>query len=827
MIVKIWHWIIAKNRDVLYGVIIASLVFSFSGCSDDDEVRFIPIENDASADSADDDIDDQPVPDSTDAPRPADNVVPNVVVSPGQVAEPNSTVFLSANAQDPDGNIATILWQQIEGAPVTINNADSLQATFRAPAVVGALDERLVFRLTVTDDDGAEVISDEVIITIEGNQQPVAEAGEDRLVAQGSEVELDAIDSSDPDGRIISYAWRQLRGEPVDLINANNANVLFDAPEVFRTNDMIFEVTVTDDAGNVDTDEVVVTVLGELEETPIDPDQFIAFLNSGSPLFENSEDVAAAYYDVIDPDNERTTLGAWLNINDFSDEDVRIPYLNRNELGAGRLMSIRTLANGDIAAYVETYPTLEDAVEAFENNNQDNILLTVATEFAADDDDINEIQFTKFYAFDANGNRVESVDVDGRGAKALPGACNICHGGEPEEVVAGVFPNDGNTGATFLPVDLSGLEFDDSPGLSRIDLEEDLKEFNRTILDTVPEENFFIESNAGLYSGDAVRDLIEGWYGGEGLPRNTFDDDYVPPGWLPSNQGGPRDNPTDADDFYLEVVAPHCRSCHILRGTDLEDTVDFSSFEKMMDMKDRIAELVFNEGRMPNSLVSWNAFWLEENGASAAAKLGAQIGVDPSGEDGTLPGFPVAKPAVPADAPTSELIPLNGVGSLFADTFEWEIISEPPGSNAEIIGARSEEAFLAADIDGEYEVVLRVANDDNDVSDPVIARVVAIDNLQPVDFEDEIRPVVLQNCASQCHNVAGITGIPVVFDNPATDFEFITQYINFDDPLASPILTNPSGQNHGGSVVRGFDLGRDQSSYDLFLRWILEGAEQN
>ena len=824
-------------RDIMHGLLISIFVLTLASCSDDPEVRYITVDNDTSAaDDNDNDggaADDDDVDDADDVgarPNPTpepENQAPSVIVSPGQTVTANETVFLSGNATDVDGQIVSTEWEQISGPSVDILNGTSLQASFRAP-VVGGNDEQLRFRLTVTDDDGAETISDEVIISIDGDSSPIAVAGDDRFVAQGSEVELDAIDSSDPDGRIIAYSWRQVRGEAVDLVNANNANVIFDAPEVFRTQDLLFELTVTDDSGNTATDEIIVTVIGELEETPLDPDKFITFLNEDSPLFENNDDVAEAYYDVIDPDNDRTNLNDWLDVNGFSDDDIRVPFFNRNEIGAGRLMSTRTLANGDIAAYVEIYPTLEDAVEAFEDNNQDNIILTVATEFSPDEDDVTETPFTKFYAFNANGNRVESVDVDGRGDKALPGACNVCHGGEPEAIVAGIFPNDGNTGATFLPVDLSALEFDDSPGLRREDLEIDLREFNRTILETVPEENFFIDSNAGLYSGDAVRDLIEGWYGGEGLPRNTFDDEYVPPGWLPSNQGGPRENPLDADAFYLEVIAPHCRSCHILRGTDLEDTVDFSSYSKLMDLRDRVEQLVFQEGRMPNSLVSWDAFWLEEDGASAAAKLGAQIGVDPSGERGTLPGVPVAKPAAPADAPTDELIPLNGLGSQFAELFEWDLIGLPPGSNAEIIGAQSAEAFLDADVDGEYEVVLRVVNEDNDVSDPAIVRIFAIDNLQPVNFEDEIRPMVLQNCAAQCHNVAGIQGIPVVFDNEATDFEFMTQYINFNDPLASPILTNPSGQSHGGGVIRGFDLeGGNQSNYDLMLRWILEGAEQN
>ncbi|MBV1873697.1 MAG: hypothetical protein KUG80_02890, partial [Gammaproteobacteria bacterium] len=60
--------------------------------------------------------------------------------------------------------------------------------------------------LTVTDGDSATA-SDEVTITVAENQAPVANAGDDQTVVEGSEVNFDGSGSADADGTIDSYIW--------------------------------------------------------------------------------------------------------------------------------------------------------------------------------------------------------------------------------------------------------------------------------------------------------------------------------------------------------------------------------------------------------------------------------------------------------------------------------------------------------------------------------------------------------------------------------------------------------------------------------------------
>src|SRR5262249_40965879 len=59
-----------------------------------------------------------------------------------------------------------------------------------------------------------------------------------------------------------------------------------------------------------------------------------------------------------------------------------------------------------------------------------------------------------------------------------------------------------------------------------------------------------------------ARELLEGWYGGVGLP-NSFDGTYVPPGWQP---GGDDQNPPDSATVYTQVFAKECRACHALQA---------------------------------------------------------------------------------------------------------------------------------------------------------------------------------------------------------------------------------------------------------------------
>ena len=91
------------------------------------------------------------------------NEAPMANAGPDQSVGAGEIVILSDTASDPDGAIASYLWEQTGGMMVEIVGAGTAFAFFTAPDV--SADETLTFRLTVTDNDGAQA-SDEMSVTI-------------------------------------------------------------------------------------------------------------------------------------------------------------------------------------------------------------------------------------------------------------------------------------------------------------------------------------------------------------------------------------------------------------------------------------------------------------------------------------------------------------------------------------------------------------------------------------------------------------------------------------------------------------------------------------
>ena len=78
------------------------------------------------------------------------------------------------------------------------------------------------------------------------NRPPVAHAGPDQTVKQGSRVRLDAIESADPEGENPFYYWSQVKGLPIDLVEPLSLRPYFTAPVVLRPHVLRFRLIVKD-----------------------------------------------------------------------------------------------------------------------------------------------------------------------------------------------------------------------------------------------------------------------------------------------------------------------------------------------------------------------------------------------------------------------------------------------------------------------------------------------------------------------------------------------------------------------------------------------------
>lgn len=100
-----------------------------------------------------------------------------------------------------------------------------------------------------------------VSITITtSNKAPVANAGRTQIINKKKTVTLDGSASTDSDGSIISYQWKQTAGTNATLINANSVKPTFTAPDVTSDETLSFELMVTDNKNQKASSMVTVLV---------------------------------------------------------------------------------------------------------------------------------------------------------------------------------------------------------------------------------------------------------------------------------------------------------------------------------------------------------------------------------------------------------------------------------------------------------------------------------------------------------------------------------------------------------------------------------------
>ncbi len=93
------------------------------------------------------------------------------------------------------------------------------------------------------------------------NSQPVADAGPDQTVAEGTVVTLKGSNSTDADNKIVSYRWEQIDGVPVQLSSTSAVSPTFTAPDVGPSGAALtFRLTVTDEFQASSSDTCIVNV---------------------------------------------------------------------------------------------------------------------------------------------------------------------------------------------------------------------------------------------------------------------------------------------------------------------------------------------------------------------------------------------------------------------------------------------------------------------------------------------------------------------------------------------------------------------------------------
>jgi hypothetical protein len=290
--------------------------------------------------------------------------------------------------------------------------------------------------------------------------------------------------------------------------------------------------------------------------------------------------------------------------------EYKATYINHADLNLTRNHHAITYPGGTVnrtSAYVcnhlglgaDTQKTIDAALQAkidtaIDNAvNGKNLVACVAQDYGYEFDK-NGQPYVRYYIFAANGQLMQSINLDGRGEKFMPGSCVACHGGEKYD---GQFPTNGkgspNYGGYFLPFDVANFFFSSKPGLTKADQQEAIYNLNKTV------------QNGNMTQ--VASSLIDQWYLDyqPGVNTPVQNEKYVPSNWIANVDS----NGLDPAEIYSKVEAPYCRSCHVALATDVEDTgTDLGRIQRHICGGSQ--HIAFNHS-MPNSLVTFNRMWAD------------------------------------------------------------------------------------------------------------------------------------------------------------------------------------------------------------------------
>ena len=170
------------------------------------------------------------------------------------VSENNIFTLDGTQSFDPENDQITYLWTAPAG--IILSSATSAKPSFTTPDV--SVNSKFTFTLTVNDGK-LNSTPDQVVITVrQDNAAPVANAGSDQYVTQGSIVTLDGTSSKDPNGDVVTYRWTAPSG--IILSSSTSGKPIFTAPPVAGNTNFTFSLVVSDGTLNSISDQVVITV---------------------------------------------------------------------------------------------------------------------------------------------------------------------------------------------------------------------------------------------------------------------------------------------------------------------------------------------------------------------------------------------------------------------------------------------------------------------------------------------------------------------------------------------------------------------------------------
>ncbi len=187
------------------------------------------------------------------------NRAPIVTVTTPLTVNEGSQITLSGSATDPDNDSLSYAWGETSGPRVKLASYSDTTTTFTAPIIYPDTNKVLVFLLTADDGHGGRSSATVTVNVVSTHHTPTVVC-QDMTVSEKSEVTLSST-ITNPDNDVLSYAWKQISGQPVVLSSTTDASPTFTSP-VYNAagNELKFQLDVTDGLLDVQSCQMIVTV---------------------------------------------------------------------------------------------------------------------------------------------------------------------------------------------------------------------------------------------------------------------------------------------------------------------------------------------------------------------------------------------------------------------------------------------------------------------------------------------------------------------------------------------------------------------------------------
>lgn len=166
---------------------------------------------------------------------------------------PTSSTTITGSGSDTDGTISSYLWTKQSGPAATLANANTAVLS-----LTGLVQGTYVFRLVVTDNNGATGSTTMTLSVQAANVAPTANAGSPKTITLPVNSTTLSGSGADTDGTITIYLWEKVSGGAATLGGSAT-------PTLALTNlvvgSYVFRLTVTDNNGATGFNQVNVTVL--------------------------------------------------------------------------------------------------------------------------------------------------------------------------------------------------------------------------------------------------------------------------------------------------------------------------------------------------------------------------------------------------------------------------------------------------------------------------------------------------------------------------------------------------------------------------------------